>query len=94
MHENWKKIGIVDKLKQLASRRRLEDLTVGPILSVTNDRFLKHIESLLRIPGASLAFGGDLLEDHSIPSVRFYHSIFVSLNCRCIIHAAEKYDVF
>lgn len=68
VHENWKKVDLVNKLKQLAERRRLEDLTVGPVLTVTNERFLAHVNALLQIPGASLAFGGDLLLNHSIPS--------------------------
>lgn len=67
VHENWSKVGFVDKIKHLAERRNLKDLTVGPVLTVTNERFLAHVSALLAIPGASLAFGGDLLSDHQIP---------------------------
>lgn len=38
MHSNWKSAGFLDKIKTLAGRRSLEDLTVGPVLTVTNDR--------------------------------------------------------
>ena len=37
VHENWKKIDFVGKLKELAERRKLSDLTVGPVLTVTNE---------------------------------------------------------
>merc|ERR1719238_1508104 len=33
MHENWMKVDIIDKLAQNASRRKLEDLSIGPVLS-------------------------------------------------------------
>jgi len=39
-------------LKALAARRKLEDLTVGPILTWTNDKINEHIKKLLEIPGA------------------------------------------
>jgi len=68
VHKNWTKAGFLDKIKQLASRRHLSDLTSGPVLTVTNQRFLAHVDALLKIPGASILFGGDLLKDHHIPS--------------------------
>lgn len=67
VHENWARAGIVDKLKALAAKRNLEDLTVGPVLTVNNKRFQSHVDALLKIPGASIAFGGELLEGHTIP---------------------------
>eukprot|EP01035_Chromulina_nebulosa_P018150 gene18150-23804_t len=67
IHENWEKVGFVDKIKELSYRRRLDDLTIGPILSVTNDRFVQHVNDLLNIPGSKLEFGGNLLTNHSIP---------------------------
>ncbi|BBN13896.1 hypothetical protein MPTK1_6g07270 [Marchantia polymorpha subsp. ruderalis] len=69
MHENWTKAGVVDKLKTLAKRRKLEDLTVGPVLTVTTKRILDHIESLLKIPGSKIAFGGKPLSNHTIPEI-------------------------
>ena len=66
-HENWMQAGIVDKLRERASLRSLEDLTIGPILSWDTARIMKHIEACLSIPGAKLAFGGKALSGHSIP---------------------------
>ncbi|ETV85058.1 hypothetical protein H257_02935 [Aphanomyces astaci] len=68
-HKNWAKAGIEDKLKTLASRRQLDDLTIGPVLTVTTKRMLDHVDDLLKIPGARLAFGGKELKNHSIPSI-------------------------
>ncbi|KAI5063960.1 hypothetical protein GOP47_0020630 [Adiantum capillus-veneris] len=68
MHKNWGS-GFLENLKNLAKRRKLEDLTIGPVLTVTTDRFLEHIGKLLEIPGAKLLFGGKPLENHSIPII-------------------------
>ncbi|CAK4123956.1 unnamed protein product [Aphanomyces euteiches] len=68
MHKNWTKAGFEDKIKALAARRTLDDLTVGPVLTVTTKRMLDHVDNLLKIPGARLAFGGKELKNHSIPS--------------------------
>jgi 1-pyrroline-5-carboxylate dehydrogenase len=35
-HENWINAGILDKLAGLASKRNLKELTIGPVLTVTN----------------------------------------------------------
>ncbi|CAN0023938.1 unnamed protein product, partial [Hapterophycus canaliculatus] len=56
VHENWSKFGILNALKKLASQRKLEDLTVGPVLSVTTEVCMKHIESLLKIRFARAAW--------------------------------------
>lgn len=69
MHKNWTEAGIEKKLKELASRRKLDDLTVGPVLTVTTKRMLDHVAALLKIPGARVAFGGKELKNHTIPSV-------------------------
>lgn len=58
MHKNWAEAGIEKKLVELAARRKLSDLTVGPVLTVTTKRMLDHVDALLKIPGARLAFGG------------------------------------
>lgn len=68
-HENWIKAGILDKLKTLAARRKLSDLTVGPILTWDNQRIKSHIDSILALPGTKLLFGGKPLTGHKIPSV-------------------------
>lgn len=67
VHENWEKAGIEEKLSKLASTRNLKDLTVGPVLTVTNQTFQSHCDALLKIPGSRVVFGGNLLKDHSIP---------------------------
>ena len=54
-------------MAQRAASRNMEDQTIGPILSWTNDAMLGHVEKLQSLPGASLAFGGKQLEGHTIP---------------------------
>ncbi|CAI8610021.1 unnamed protein product [Vicia faba] len=69
MHENWSKTSLVSKLKELAERRKLSDLTIGPVLTFTTDALLEHTKNLLAIPGSKLLFGGQPLEDHTIPQI-------------------------
>lgn len=67
-HSNWVKAGILEKIKARAASRKLEDLTIGPVLTWTTDAILGHTRRLLDIPGAELLFGGEpLAERHSIP---------------------------
>ncbi|KAK8957021.1 putative aldehyde dehydrogenase [Platanthera zijinensis] len=54
---------------ELAERRKIEDLTIGPVLTVTTKQMMEHIGSLLAIPGSKLLFGGQPLENHSIPEI-------------------------
>ena len=61
MHKNWAKAGLEKKLVELASRRKLSDLTIGPVLTVTTKRMLEHVDALLKIPGARVAFGAEEL---------------------------------
>ncbi|KAK7388969.1 hypothetical protein VNO78_23800 [Psophocarpus tetragonolobus] len=69
MHENWSKTSLLSKLKDLAERRKLKDLTIGPVLTVTTDAMLSHTNKLLEIPGSKLLFGGQPLEGHSVPPI-------------------------
>lgn len=69
VHDNWVKAGIFDKLKALAGRRKLDDLTIGPVLTVTTEKAMDHIRALLKINGAKLLFGGNPLKNHKIPAV-------------------------
>lgn len=62
IHENWKKVYIESKIKHLAAKRNIDELTCGPVITVTNDRFESHKNDLLKIPGASIAFGGGKLK--------------------------------
>ncbi|KAH9711090.1 Delta-1-pyrroline-5-carboxylate dehydrogenase 12A1 [Citrus sinensis] len=38
MHENWSSTSLLSKMKDLADRRKLEDLTVGPVLTLSLSR--------------------------------------------------------
>lgn len=69
MHENWGKSSLIDKMTELAARRKLDDLTVGPVLTVTTETMLDHAKKLLQIPGSRLLFGGEALQNHSIPTI-------------------------
>ncbi|MGH8167274.1 MAG: aldehyde dehydrogenase family protein, partial [Woeseiaceae bacterium] len=53
VHRNWAE-ALLPKLKMLAARRTLDDLTLGPVLSWTNERMLAHINAMAAIPGAEL----------------------------------------
>ncbi|KAF9626543.1 hypothetical protein IFM89_034956 [Coptis chinensis] len=69
MHENWASTDLISRMKSLAERRKLEDLTIGPVLTVTTEAMLEHMNALLKIPGSKLLFGGEALENHSIPNI-------------------------
>ncbi len=66
VHESWSE-ALLPRLKNLAERRELENLSLGPVLSWTNQEIKSHIDAVLAIPGASLLFGGQALEGHDIP---------------------------
>jgi len=67
VHENWTAAGLLDKIRVNAATRRLDDLTVGPVLTHTTENILQHVARLTEIPGARLLFGGKELENHKIP---------------------------
>lgn len=68
MYLNFRvKAGIVQKLKDLAGRRNLQDGTIGPVLTWNNEAIKRHIDDVLSIPGAQLEFGGKELTGHKIP---------------------------
>lgn len=69
MHENWSASSLISKLKALAERRKLADLTVGPVLTVTTETMLEHKKKLLQVSGSRLLFGGEPLKNHSIPPI-------------------------
>ena len=66
VHRNWRD-ALLPRLAELAKRRRLDDLTIGPVLTWDNGRIQSHIEALAGIPGAEVLFGGNPLSGHSIP---------------------------
>jgi 1-pyrroline-5-carboxylate dehydrogenase len=66
IHDNWAD-ELFPKLKELAARRSLDDLTVGPVLSWTDKQIKGHIDAVLAVDGTELLFGGKPLTGHSIP---------------------------
>ncbi len=66
VHRNWYE-ALVPKLEELAARRKLDDLTLGPVLSWTTDQMLAHVRRTCAIPGSRLLFGGKPLTGHTIP---------------------------
>jgi 1-pyrroline-5-carboxylate dehydrogenase len=66
VHENWSE-PLLPKMAELAARRKLDDLTVGPVLSWTNPQIQAHVDAVLKVPGSSLLFGGRALGGHAIP---------------------------
>lgn len=51
MHENWAPSGLLQKFGERAQRRTMDNLTVGPVITVTTGRMLSHVDRLLSIPG-------------------------------------------
>lgn len=69
-HSNWVNQGkILERMEQHASTRKLDDLSIGPVLSHSTKEMLDHTARLLEIPGSKLLFGGKELQNHTIPSV-------------------------
>ena len=61
--------GLIERVRNLAAKRNLGDLSVGPVLTWDNQQIQEHIDKLLKIEGAQLLFGGKLLASaHKIPS--------------------------
>lgn len=54
-------------MKAQAARRNLADLTVGPVLSWTTEKMLSHMNSILKLEGSKILFGGKALDNGSIP---------------------------
>lgn len=70
VHENWERAGLLARLEARAARRRLDDLTIGPVLTWTTDAILEHVRGLLEaVPGSEVLWGGrELLGGrHTIP---------------------------
>ena len=66
VHENWSR-DLLPRIESLAARRKIDDLTLGPILSWTNSQIDAHIAAVTAIDGATLLFGGNHLTGHSVP---------------------------
>ena len=66
VHDNWVD-ALLPKLASLAERRKIENLTLGPVLTWDNAAIKAHIDAALAVPGAELMFGGAPLTGHDIP---------------------------
>lgn len=51
----------------MAARRKLEDLTVGPVITWNNTKIQQHVDQVSALPGAITLFGGKQLQNHTIP---------------------------
>ncbi|MBU6415005.1 aldehyde dehydrogenase family protein [Patescibacteria group bacterium] len=66
-HKNWGDT-LWKKTEARAATRKLDDLTIGPLITWSTDRLLLHIWKLAAIPGATILFGGKpLAGQHNIP---------------------------
>lgn len=95
VHRNWVKSGLLAKLGELASRRKLDDLTIGPVLTWTTEAMQAHIERLTtQLRGARVLFGGQELAGHSIPK-RYGAlqptAVFVPL--RSMLHSKKTFQL-
>jgi 1-pyrroline-5-carboxylate dehydrogenase len=66
VHQNWSE-ALLPQLKNLAGRRTLDNLTLGPVLSWNNQEIQLHVDAITDIAGARLLFGGQAMEGHNIP---------------------------
>ena len=66
-HENWLAAGLLEDLECRAAQRKLDDLTIGPVLTHTTQNILEHTRRLAAIPGARVLFGAHELKQHTIP---------------------------
>ena len=57
VHDAWAD-DLLPKLEQLAAKRSLDDLSLGPVLTWSNDRIGQHIEAVCDISRSELLFGG------------------------------------
>jgi len=69
MHKNWRKTDLLEKMQAQAEKRSIKDLTIGPILSWTNERIQEHLNAVLELDGAQVLFGGLPLKNHTIPKI-------------------------
>jgi len=64
MHKNWRKTDLIEKMETQSKKRNLQNLTIGPVLSWTNERIKEHIDAVLSLEGSELLFGGTPLRNH------------------------------
>jgi 1-pyrroline-5-carboxylate dehydrogenase len=56
-------------MKAQAAQRNLENLTIGPILTWSNEKFKAHLDAILELPDTKILWGGVPLKNHQIPSI-------------------------
>ena len=70
MHQNWERTNLIERLKELANQRNIHDLSIGPTLTWDNTQIKSHINQILcHVKNSKLVFGGDEIENHTIPVV-------------------------
>lgn len=68
VHTNWHRAGLLEKLEAQAARRSLDDLSICPVLTWSNERIQAHIDAILQFEGSYILWGGKpLTVEHSIP---------------------------
>lgn len=69
-HKNWVKEGLLERCAELASLRNVEDLTVGPVLTVTDETYKNYMDEILKVPGSKIRWGGEFLprDKYTVPS--------------------------
>jgi len=98
VHENWAapEIDIVGRLAEQAGKRNVEDMTLGPVLTWSNDAIAAHQEAVLSIPGAELAFGGKPIDPstHQIPECYgSYEPTAVRVPMKSLLDSQEHFDI-
>jgi len=61
-HKSWIDRNLIKYFEEFSKRRNVEDLTIGPVLTWTNERIQKHLDEVLSIPKSKLIFGGKKIE--------------------------------
>jgi len=56
-------------MKSQAAKRNLQDLTIAPILTWTNEKIKAHLDAVLELDGTKILWGGAPLKNHSIPAI-------------------------
>ncbi len=56
-------------MESQAAKRNLNDFSIGPVLSWSNEQIKAHLDAVLELEGAKLLFGGHPLKNHTIPQI-------------------------
>jgi 1-pyrroline-5-carboxylate dehydrogenase len=95
VHKKWVAAGLLDECAKLAARRRLADLTVGPVLTWTTAALAAHVAALLALPGARLLWGGRPLSGAGVAAIPAVYGAFeptaVSVPLRAMLATPAAY---